>query len=223
MLQADAPEANAVIKNTVQSEPHNRHSIGLAPGPFDAHSQQHRQIFPSSSLSSSSPSPPPSSPAARPPLQHASDSHKSLLAAAGLDDPTMETTTMRASPLPSVSTATENNAAPQQSLLSTPARAPAPRLNALPSLPPLTTNFFPIKRVAESPTMTTSPPSLLGKSDQTPTSPNAMQQAKRQKKIEKERARKMEEELAAREQVEYTSRDLAGVKVGHEMAGKCCA
>ncbi|KAK3706370.1 hypothetical protein LTR37_012748 [Vermiconidia calcicola] len=43
-----------------------------------------------------------------------------------------------------------------------------------------------------------------------------LQQKKRQKKIEK--ARKMEEELAAREQqVEYTSTDLAGVKVGHEM------
>lgn len=42
------------------------------------------------------------------------------------------------------------------------------------------------------------------------------QQKKRQKKIEK--ARKMEEELAAREQqAEYTSKDLAGVKVGHEM------
>lgn len=43
-----------------------------------------------------------------------------------------------------------------------------------------------------------------------------LQQKKRQKKIEK--ARKMAEELAAREQqAEYTSRDLAGVKVGHEM------
>lgn len=43
-----------------------------------------------------------------------------------------------------------------------------------------------------------------------------LQQKKRQKKIEK--ARKMEEELAAREQqAEYTSKDLAGVKVGHEM------
>ena len=43
-----------------------------------------------------------------------------------------------------------------------------------------------------------------------------LQQKKRQRKIEK--ARKMEEELAAREQqAEYTSRDLAGVKVGHEM------
>ncbi|KAK5175197.1 uncharacterized protein LTR77_000334 [Saxophila tyrrhenica] len=42
-----------------------------------------------------------------------------------------------------------------------------------------------------------------------------MQQKKRQKKIEK--ARKMAEELAAREQqAEYTSKDLAGVKVGHE-------
>ena len=42
------------------------------------------------------------------------------------------------------------------------------------------------------------------------------QQKKRQKKIEK--ARKMEEELAAREQqAEYSSKDLAGVKVGHEM------
>lgn len=43
-----------------------------------------------------------------------------------------------------------------------------------------------------------------------------LQQKKRQKKIEK--ARKVAEELAAREQqAEYTSRDLAGVKVGHEM------
>lgn len=42
-----------------------------------------------------------------------------------------------------------------------------------------------------------------------------LQQKKRQKKIEK--ARKLEEELAAREkQAEYTSRDLAGVKVAHE-------
>lgn len=42
------------------------------------------------------------------------------------------------------------------------------------------------------------------------------QQKKRQKKIEK--ARKMEEELVAREQqAEYTSKDLAGVRVGHEM------
>ncbi|EMC95093.1 hypothetical protein BAUCODRAFT_131959 [Baudoinia panamericana UAMH 10762] len=46
-----------------------------------------------------------------------------------------------------------------------------------------------------------------------------LQQKKRQKKIEK--ARKLEEELAAREreaQLEYTSKDLAGVKVGHEAA-----
>lgn len=43
-----------------------------------------------------------------------------------------------------------------------------------------------------------------------------LQQKKRQKKIEK--LRKLEEELAAREQqqVEYTAKDLAGVKVGHE-------
>lgn len=43
-----------------------------------------------------------------------------------------------------------------------------------------------------------------------------LQQKKRQKKIEK--LRKLEEELASREQqqVEYTSKDLAGVKVGHE-------
>lgn len=41
------------------------------------------------------------------------------------------------------------------------------------------------------------------------------QQKKRQKKIDQ--ARKMEQELAAREQqAEYTSKDLAGVKVGHE-------
>ncbi|KXT12769.1 hypothetical protein AC579_663 [Pseudocercospora musae] len=44
-----------------------------------------------------------------------------------------------------------------------------------------------------------------------------LQQKKRQKKIEK--TRKLEEELAERErlaQVDYTSKDLAGVKVGHE-------
>ena len=43
-----------------------------------------------------------------------------------------------------------------------------------------------------------------------------MAQKKRQKKIDK--ARKMEEELAERErqQADYTSKDLAGVKVGHE-------
>ncbi|KAK4636147.1 U4/U6.U5 tri-snRNP-associated protein snu66 [Fulvia fulva] len=44
-----------------------------------------------------------------------------------------------------------------------------------------------------------------------------LQQKKRQKKIDK--ARKLEEELAAREQqAEYTAKDLAGVKVGHEAA-----
>jgi len=47
-----------------------------------------------------------------------------------------------------------------------------------------------------------------------------LQQAKkRQKKIEKERARKLEEELEERERAaaaEYTSTDLAGLKVGHE-------
>ena len=43
-----------------------------------------------------------------------------------------------------------------------------------------------------------------------------LQQKKRQRKIEK--ARKLEEEMAAREQqAEYTTRDLAGVKVGHEV------
>lgn len=42
------------------------------------------------------------------------------------------------------------------------------------------------------------------------------QQTKRQKKIDK--ARRLEEELAAREeQAEYTAKDLAGVKVGHEL------
>lgn len=47
----------------------------------------------------------------------------------------------------------------------------------------------------------------------------ARQFNKRQKKLDQERARKMAEELAAREQqAEYSSRDLAGVKVGHEMA-----
>ena len=48
-----------------------------------------------------------------------------------------------------------------------------------------------------------------------------MQHKKLQKKIEKERARKLEEELAEREELaarEYTAKDLAGVKVGHELA-----
>ena len=46
-----------------------------------------------------------------------------------------------------------------------------------------------------------------------------VQQKKRQKKLEKERerARKIEEELREREEREYTSRDLAGVKVSHAM------
>ena len=45
------------------------------------------------------------------------------------------------------------------------------------------------------------------------------QQKKRQKKLEKQRkqARKLEEELMEREKREYTSKDLAGVKVAHEM------
>nr|POE96452.1 u4/u6.u5 tri-snrnp-associated protein snu66 [Quercus suber] len=44
-----------------------------------------------------------------------------------------------------------------------------------------------------------------------------LQQRKRQKKIEKQRQR-LEQELAEREQqAEYTSKDLAGVKVGHEV------
>ncbi|KAJ9653976.1 hypothetical protein H2198_006895 [Neophaeococcomyces mojaviensis] len=45
-------------------------------------------------------------------------------------------------------------------------------------------------------------------------------QKKRQKDIEKERARKLEEELAERERqaaLEYTSSDLAGVQVAHEI------
>ena len=43
---------------------------------------------------------------------------------------------------------------------------------------------------------------------------------KRQKKLERERARRMEEELAERERlaaIEYGAKDLAGVKVGHEI------
>ncbi|KAJ5899195.1 hypothetical protein N7495_003939 [Penicillium taxi] len=47
-----------------------------------------------------------------------------------------------------------------------------------------------------------------------------MQANKRQKKIEKERARKLAEEMAERERleaIEYTSLDLAGVKVGHTL------
>ncbi|EEP80303.1 conserved hypothetical protein [Uncinocarpus reesii 1704] len=46
-----------------------------------------------------------------------------------------------------------------------------------------------------------------------------MQHKKKQKKIEKERARKLAEELAEREQMaEYTSKDLAGVQVAHEIS-----
>lgn len=47
-----------------------------------------------------------------------------------------------------------------------------------------------------------------------------VQQKKRQKRLERERekARKVDEELRAREEaVQYTGRDLAGVKVGHEI------
>ncbi|MCJ1362949.1 hypothetical protein MMC16_002055 [Acarospora aff. strigata] len=45
-----------------------------------------------------------------------------------------------------------------------------------------------------------------------------IQQKKRQKKLEKQKARKMEEELAEREQAaEHTSADLAGVRIGHEL------
>ena len=46
-----------------------------------------------------------------------------------------------------------------------------------------------------------------------------VQQKKRQRKIEKQRekARKMEEELKERESVAYTSKDLAGVRVAHEV------
>ena len=45
-----------------------------------------------------------------------------------------------------------------------------------------------------------------------------LQQKKRQKKVEKqrERARKIEQELREREEAEYTSKDLAGLKVAHE-------
>ncbi|EGE79475.1 DNA binding protein SART-1 [Blastomyces gilchristii SLH14081] len=46
-----------------------------------------------------------------------------------------------------------------------------------------------------------------------------MQQKKRQRKIEKERAKRLAEELAERERIaEYTAKDLAGVRVGHEVA-----
>lgn len=45
-----------------------------------------------------------------------------------------------------------------------------------------------------------------------------MGQKKRQKKIEKERAKRLAAELAEREQVEeYTSKDLAGVRVAHQL------
>ncbi|GAD99072.1 DNA binding protein SART-1, putative [Paecilomyces variotii No. 5] len=45
-----------------------------------------------------------------------------------------------------------------------------------------------------------------------------IQAKKKQKKIEKERARKLAEELAERERIaEYTTADLAGVKVGHDI------
>nr|POE66006.1 u4/u6.u5 tri-snrnp-associated protein snu66 [Quercus suber] len=59
----------------------------------------------------------------------------------------------------------------------------------------------------------------LGEADETDevdTRTWLLQQKKRQKKIEKQR-QKLEQELAEREQqAEYTSKDLAGVKVGHE-------
>ncbi|KAG5298276.1 U4/U6.U5 tri-snRNP-associated protein snu66 [Histoplasma ohiense] len=45
-----------------------------------------------------------------------------------------------------------------------------------------------------------------------------MQQKKRQRKVEKERAKRLAEELAERERIaEYTAKDLAGVRVGHEL------
>lgn len=45
-----------------------------------------------------------------------------------------------------------------------------------------------------------------------------IQQKKRQKKIERERLERLEKELAEREQLpEHTAKDLAGVKVGHEL------
>ncbi|PGH32693.1 U4/U6.U5 tri-snRNP-associated protein 1 [[Emmonsia] crescens] len=45
-----------------------------------------------------------------------------------------------------------------------------------------------------------------------------MQQKKRQRKIEKERAKRLAEDLAERERIaEYTSKDLTGVRVGHEL------
>lgn len=53
--------------------------------------------------------------------------------------------------------------------------------------------------------------------DETDTRTWLLQQKKRQKKIEKQR-QKLERELAEREQqAEYTAKDLAGVKVGHEV------
>ena len=44
-----------------------------------------------------------------------------------------------------------------------------------------------------------------------------VQQKKRQKKLEKERARRLEQELRDREEAHYGAEDLAGVKVGHEV------
>ena len=45
-----------------------------------------------------------------------------------------------------------------------------------------------------------------------------IQQKKRQKKLDKERARRLEQELKEREEAaDYTAEDLAGVKVGHEL------
>ena len=44
-----------------------------------------------------------------------------------------------------------------------------------------------------------------------------VQQKKRQKKLERERARKLEQELKEREEAHYGAEDLAGVKVGHEV------
>jgi U4/U6.U5 tri-snRNP-associated protein 1 len=58
----------------------------------------------------------------------------------------------------------------------------------------------------------------LGETDELDTRSWLAQHKKLQKKIEKERARKLAEELAERERgTEYTTADLAGIKVSHEL------
>lgn len=177
--QADRPEANAVNN---QSESHKRPSTGLPPILLAVGSQQHVPVHSSSSSPPfSSTSTARSNPSTGPPSGRAADSHLSLLTAAGLENSSMETLRgpVSLASSPSISTATKD--AVTQATLSSPARAPAPRLNALPSLPPLTTTFSQLKRVTESPSTASSSYSSFPPPDLTPTSSNAMQHAERQK------------------------------------------